>query len=101
MDSESLYALRPEESDLVGAWIVINGRMEGDTTCKRIDWLLQHHLRKIATDPKSGGWTTLFQDPNDGRFWERTFPHGEMQGGGPHRLALLSTDEVRIRYQLP
>jgi hypothetical protein len=46
----------------------------------------------------SGGWDVLYRDPRDGRFWELTYPHGDVQGGGPPRLHLLSVEELRGKY---
>ncbi len=90
----------PSESDIVGNWIVTEGRVHGDAACQRIEWPTEHHLRKVAVSPQSGGWETLFQDPEDGRFWERTYPRGEMQGGGPPRLTRVSIEKAREKYRL-
>ena len=37
-----------------------------------------------------GAWT---------RLCERTYPQGEMQGGGPPRLRVLSEEEARQKYE--
>jgi hypothetical protein len=74
--------LQPDETYLVGKWLGENGQeMHGDAVCERIEWLTSRHLHKIGVSPQWGAWETLFQDPDDGRFWERTYPQGEMQGG--------------------
>lgn len=65
-------------------WIYANGKMHGDVNCNRIEWLVTHYL--IKTDTRDGGWTTIYKDPEDGRYWVRNFPHGEMHGGGPPQL---------------
>ena len=88
------------ETDIVGSWIVDGGKVRGDAACERIEWLTANHLRKVAVSPQSGGWETLFQDPDDGRFWERTYPQGEMHGGGPPRLTLLIGEKVREKYRI-
>jgi hypothetical protein len=31
--------------------------------------------------------------------WERTYPHGTMQGGGPAQLRCLSLDEAHAKYE--
>jgi len=77
-----------------------NGKVRADETCDRIQWLTTHHLRKVATSKQWGDWETLFEDPDDGRFWERTYPQGEMQGGGPPRLSLLGREKAQAKYQL-
>jgi hypothetical protein len=92
--------LEPSESDLTGIWIVVDGKIRGDSTCERIHWLIAHHLRKVAVSKQSGGWDTLYQDPDDGRFWERTYPQGAMQGGGPPRLGVVNPSEASTKYEL-
>jgi hypothetical protein len=62
----------------------------------RIDWLTKDVLEEIATD--RSGWEKLYRDPHDGRLWERTFPDGSMQGGGPKKLWNISTEEARQKY---
>jgi hypothetical protein len=62
----------------------------------RIHKLVQSELEFVgATD---GGWSRLFRDKADGRFWEHTYPHSELHGGGPPRLAVISRDEAQQRY---
>jgi hypothetical protein len=93
--------LQSSEVELVGKWIVVNNKIRADETCERIQWLTTHHLRNVATSEQSGGWDMLFQDPDDGRFWERTYPQSEMQGGGPPRLSVLSRERAQAKYPLP
>lgn len=92
--------LQPQEVELVGNWIAENGKVRGDPVCERIRWLAAHHLRKITVSPQYGAWETLFQDPDDGRYWEQTYPQSEMQGGGPPALKYLSAEQARTKYQL-
>jgi hypothetical protein len=91
---------QPDETRLTGRWIYDSGKVRGDATCDRITWLVASHLQKLATDPKSGGWETLFRDPGDDRYWELTYPQGELHGGGPPQLLCLSEDAARRKYQL-
>jgi hypothetical protein len=93
--------LKPDEVEQVGKWVAVNGQLRADKTCERIQWLTTHHLRKVATSKQCGGWETLFEDPDDGRLWERTYPQSEMQGGGPPRLSVLSREQAKVKYQLP
>ena len=86
----------PHETRLVGHWIEADGRMVGDETCERIEWLTSNYLRKQA----GGGWETLFRDPSDGRYWERTYPKGEMHGGGPPTLSVLNDEEARKKFPM-
>jgi len=96
----SSMKLHSSEIELVGTWVDADGRVRCDATCERILWLTQNHLRKVAASKQVGDWETLFQDPDDGRFWERTFPQSEMQGGGPPRLRVLTPEEAHAKYQL-
>jgi len=89
--------LKPDENDLIGKWIKVDGHVDGDDTDKRIDWLTSGILEKLAI--ADGGWATLFRDNSDGRYWERTYPQGEMHGGGPPRLTCISETEARKKYK--
>jgi hypothetical protein len=86
--------LKPEETDLIGQWKVVNGSIVEDATSERIKYLVDQYLEKVA----GGGWETLYRDPIDGRYWELTYPQGEMHGGGPPRLTYLSGEAVKKRY---
>jgi hypothetical protein len=86
------------ETVLTGRWLVQDGQARPDAICERIEWLISHHLRKVADRTQSGAWETLNRDPNDGRYWERTYPQGEMQGGGPPQLRCLTSDEAKRKY---
>ena len=92
--------LKSSEVELVGKWVTVNNQVHGDETCERIQWLTTHHLRKVASSKQWGDWEMLFEDPDDGRLWEHTYPHSEMQGGGPPRLGVLSREQARAKYQL-
>jgi hypothetical protein len=45
-----------------------------------------------------GAWETLFQDHDDGRYWERTYPNSEMHEGGPPALVCVSEEEAKAKY---
>jgi hypothetical protein len=92
--------LQPDETDIMGRWIEIPGGVRPDDTCRRIDWLLKEVLEEVAVSPEWGAWEVLFRDPSDGRYWERTFPEGDMHGGGPPRLRCISFDEAREKYPI-
>jgi hypothetical protein len=93
-----LSKLQPNEQILTGRWLLEDGHARADATCERIEWLIAHHLQKIADSPQSGHWKTLYRDPDDGRHWERTYPHGEMHGGGPPQLKSLTIQEASEKY---
>jgi hypothetical protein len=96
----SLMKLRPDETDLVGRWISENGQVQADDVCKRIEALTANQLKKIAVSKEWGAWETLFQDPDDQLFWERTYPQGDTQGGGPPRLTVLSPERANSKYSI-
>jgi hypothetical protein len=89
--------LLPQETDLIGRWIFRNGKMEADDVCARIEFLTASCLRNVA----AGGWETLYQDPADGRYWEKTYPQSAMHGGGPPRLRYLPEQQANLKYKLP
>jgi Immunity protein 27 len=90
--------LHPNETALVGKWIFENERMTADMTCHRIEWLLKHHLQQVAISPHGGDWEVLYRDPDDGRYWEKTYPQSEMHGGGPPMLRTIASGEVNDKY---
>ena len=95
-----IMKLEKHEKDLVGKWTVQGARVLADATCERIAWLVDNCLNRIAVNKQCGDWETLYQDPDDGRYWERTFPQGEMQGGGPPQLTVMSEEAARTKYDL-
>jgi len=82
---------QPNEQILTGRWLVEDGHARGDTVCERIAWLIAHHLQKVADSPESGAWETLFRAPDDGRYWELTYPQSGTHGGGPPQLKCVSS----------
>jgi len=92
--------LRPEEYDLIGRWIVSGGSAARDAVEDRIDRLIASHLEEIAISREWGAWEVLYRVPIDGRYWELTYPHGEMQGGGPKRLTCINLKVAATKYDL-
>ncbi len=88
--------LTPADTDLVGSWMKMGGGLVGDPVEKRIAWLIGNYLRKVAS--RTDGWGALYRDPNDGRYWELTYPRGEMHGGGPMRLTAISAENAREKF---
>lgn len=88
--------LQPNETELVGEWKVTDGKMVGNEACNRIDHLINRVLQKIGCD--ESGWDILYRDPNDGRFWQLTYPQSQMHGGGPPRLAFISVEQAKAKY---
>lgn len=86
----------PTETEIVGGWKVSDRRVLADDACMRIESLVASHLRLVGHD--ASGWYTLFRDPDDGRLWERWYPHSEMHGGGPPALRAISAADARERH---
>ncbi len=89
-------ALTPQETDLVGHWLMKKDAVVADPACTRIEWLLANQLVQLGSD--SSGWADLYRDPDDGRLWELTWPQSEMHGGGPPRLTHLPVEKARNKY---
>lgn len=90
--------IRADETEITGKWITVGGRVFGDDTCERINFLTGGYLEKIGVSEKGGGWETLFRDRQDGRLWMRTYPQSEMHGGGPPILVWLTDDKAKARF---
>jgi hypothetical protein len=88
--------LEPEEDELRGNWIVEDGVVTADVACRRIEWLTANWLEKQAVDDTE--WNVLYRDPNDGRYWELTYPQSELHGGGPPALFHVSEETVESKY---
>jgi len=90
--------LKNSETVLIGSWVKDRDNVAQDDTCKRIDWLITNHLKKISVD--ESGWEILFQDPNDKRYWVLTYPNSDWHGGGPSTLQTLSQVDARTRFKI-
>jgi hypothetical protein len=92
--------LQPEEPELIGSFVDDQGVIRSDESADRIRWLTSNSLRKVAVSPTYGAWETLFVDPRDGRYWEQTFPHSEMHGGGAAQaqVSLSGRSSIKIFY---
>ena len=90
--------IQSDETSLAGQWIEENGSVKADDVCERIDWLTKNCLKKMANSKKNGDWEIIYLDPEDGRYWEKTYPQSEMQGGGPATLICISEDEAKNKY---
>ncbi len=90
--------LRANETELVGAWVETHEGVVGDETCIRVNVLLRDTLQHVADHPEYGAWQSLYRDPGDGRYWERTCPHGDRHGGGPPVIRCIEEREARGAY---
>lgn len=90
--------LLPEEHELRGAWVLRAGAAVADEVAQRIEALRDHYLVELAVD--ASGWDTLYRDPDDGRWWELTFPASGTHGGGAPCLRHVEPAAVRTKYGL-
>lgn len=90
--------LTPEETELSGDWVLVDGRVHKDAVAERIDFLIREVLVKVAVSPEAGAWETLFRDPTDGRYWERIYLRSYMHGGGPPTLRWISKGDAEQKY---
>lgn len=88
----------PDETAIEGRWIFAKGKIVADEAALRIDDLTTCYLEFVSGIDT---WQLLYRDPKDGRLWEQTYPQGEMHGGGPPKLAVISPEEAQQRYTLP
>lgn len=90
--------LKPNEIELRGSWKLEGTSMNADAVCMRIESLIATYLIEISED--DSGWNKLFQDPEDKRYWELSYPESEMHGGGAPLLRNLSLQEAKEKYPL-
>ena len=83
---------------LEGKWIIVNGAVDGNETCKRIDELVRDYLELVGK--ANAGRSKLYLDRNDGRYWEDTNPHSEWHKGGPPTLTWVSEEYVKTKYNV-
>jgi hypothetical protein len=88
--------IKPNETCVVGHWLVADGQVVGDQGCFRIEELIADHLDHVAHSPD--GWSSLYRDPLDGRLWERTYPQGQSHGGGPPSLVVVTQEQAFAKY---
>ena len=86
----------PHEHSLIGSWLHTGSGVVADATSQRIDALVSGHLVELARI--DDGWRTLYRDLQDGRLWERSYPHSEQHGGGPPALHCVSLKQARALY---
>jgi len=90
--------LQPSENKLVGAVITIDGKPVFDAVANRINNLIADRLEHVCDD--ESGWLSLFKDPTDGRYWERSYVQSEQHGAGAPSLAIINETELAGRYKI-
>jgi hypothetical protein len=93
-----MMKLKSDETELRGSWSFINNEMIADEICERIESLVSSQLIFICDD--NGGWRKLFQDPDDYRYWELSFPESYLHGGGAPLLRNLQIEEAKLIFNI-
>jgi hypothetical protein len=88
--------INSNEREIRGRWHVVAGRVTADESARRIEVLVAEYLKESGRD--ATGWDILYVDPNDGRFWELTYPQADTHGGGPPLLKHLTDRQTREKY---
>jgi len=81
---------------ILSKWLMVGRRVEGDQASNIIEHLIEGHF--ILVGERSGHWVRLYLDPTNGFYWEHSYPHSGMHGGGPAALRQLSQKEVQDLY---
>ncbi|MEL6379163.1 MAG: Imm27 family immunity protein [Pseudomonadota bacterium] len=79
---------------------ISRGKITKSPECERIDYLTSNCLIKICNSSSGGAWKTLYQDPNDGRYWERVYIQSDSHGGGPPSLLCIGDNLAKTKYKL-
>ena len=90
--------LKPNEIELRGGRELEGNSVKADNISERIESLISSYLVEINED--ESGWSKLYQDPEDKRYWELSYPESEIHGGGAPLLRNLSLQEVKKKYQI-
>lgn len=93
-----MMKLKPNEIELRGSWELVGTSMKADDVSNRIESLISTYLTEIGED--ESGWNKLYQDPEDKRYWELSYPESEMHGGGAPLLKNVSLQEAKGKYQV-
>lgn len=93
-----MIKLKSNETILKGKWLLVKNSVVADRTCERINELITTVLVHCGTD--KSGWNKLYQDPDDKRYWELSYPESDLHGGGPPMLKNVMATEVKSKYHL-
>ncbi|MFC3851677.1 Imm27 family immunity protein [Salinispirillum marinum] len=88
--------LSTDETSLIGSWVEKRGTLKQDAVCERIQWLIDSYFKQVAVD--GDNWSALYINPDDGSYWELTYPYSHMHGGGPPTLQRITKDHAKKRY---
>jgi hypothetical protein len=74
------------------------GKLHPGETTRRIRYLEENVLKEVSTC--DGGWTILYLDESDGRYWELFYPEYNEHNAGPPSLKNISEEEAKKKYNL-
>lgn len=86
------------EASMIGSWVMKDGSMVQDAVCERIQWLTDSFFEQMVVD--GDNWSALYRNPDDGSYWELTYPQSHTHGGGPPTLQRISENDARKRYRI-
>jgi len=95
---DSTLTIQSNESKICGKWVSEDGKLVADVTTKRIYHLVEKELVEVAR--AEDGWSVLYLDKRDDRYWELSYPDSDQHGGGPPCLESLSRDVALAKYKL-
>jgi hypothetical protein len=73
------------------------GKFTPSETTRRIEYLQENILKKVST--RDGGWTILYLDESDGRYWELFYADDNDHDVGPPSLRNISEAEAKEKYK--
>ena len=63
------------ETEIIGKWILSDGKILPDKNCDRIEWLVNQKFYKLVIKYE---WEILYLDRVDGRYWDKVFFESEL-----------------------
>lgn len=90
--------LKSHETKLIGKIRLTNGKITDDETVIRINELTKNYLTKIVTNNTT--WETLYQDPDDGRYWVLVYPQSYLHGGVAPTLVNINKASAILKFDL-
>ncbi len=84
--------LKPTETELIGMWLDLGGKVTGDAIADRVEWLTATRLAKLGENRDE--LAELYRDPRDFRLWEKVLPCA----GGPPMLRCITPAAAESRF---
>ena len=94
----SLMSIKPNETAIIGRWVRKNGALVADAAAERISYLIENELTELGRS--DDGWSVLYLDKADGRYWELKYPDSEEHGGGAPCLEVLKHNDAVSKFKI-